>query len=74
MQAILTPTMQPQAVVSLRYPVRPDLEAWVLPEGKVPESTTHFMTVHRMVVTREQLSFYFAGNDSADPDRCYLVQ
>jgi hypothetical protein len=33
-----------------------------------------FMTVHRMVVTREQLSFYFAGNDSADPDRCYLVQ
>ena len=33
-----------------------------------------FMTVHRMVVTREQLSFYFAGNDGADPDRCYLVQ
>ena len=40
--------MQPQAVVSLRYPVRPDLEGWVLPEGKVPESTTHFMTVHRI--------------------------
>lgn len=48
MQATLTPTMQPQPVVSLRYPVQPDLEAWVLPEGKVPESTTHFMTVHRI--------------------------
>jgi Uma2 family endonuclease len=48
MQAILTPTMQPQAVVSLRYPVRPDLEAWVLPEGKVPEATAHQMAVYRI--------------------------
>ena len=48
MHAILAPTMQTLAVVSLRYPVRPDLEAWVLPEGKVPESTTHYMTVYRI--------------------------
>jgi hypothetical protein len=40
--------MQPLAVVSLRYPVRPDLEAWVLPEGKVPESTAHQMAVYRI--------------------------
>ncbi|MBI2255378.1 MAG: hypothetical protein HYU58_12220 [Proteobacteria bacterium] len=33
-----------------------------------------FMTVHRMSVTPEKLAFYFAGNDGADPDRCYLVQ
>ena len=33
-----------------------------------------FMSVYRMVVTRQQLSFYFTGNDSDDPDRCYLVQ
>ena len=48
MQAILTLTMQTQAVVSLRYPVRPDLEAWVLPEGKVPEATAHQMAVYRI--------------------------
>jgi hypothetical protein len=40
--------MQPLAVVSLRYPVRPDLEAWVLPEGKVPEATAHQMAVYRI--------------------------
>ena len=40
--------MQHLAVVSLRYPVRVDLEAWVLPEGKVPQSTTHQMTVYRL--------------------------
>jgi len=40
--------MQTLAVVSLRYPVSPDLEAWVLPEGKVPESTTHHATVYRI--------------------------
>jgi len=48
MQAILAPSMQPQAVVSLRYPVRPDLEAWVLPEGKVPEATAHHQAVYRI--------------------------
>ncbi len=40
--------MQPQAVVSVRYPVRPRLEAWVLPEGKVPEATAHQMAVYRI--------------------------
>ena len=40
--------MQPLAVVSLRYPVRPNLEAWVLPEGKVPEATAHHTAVYRI--------------------------
>jgi hypothetical protein len=40
--------MPPMAVVSLRYPVRPRLEAWVLPEGKVPEATAHQMAVYRI--------------------------
>lgn len=33
-----------------------------------------FVSVHRMVVTQQQISFYFAGNDGDDPDRCYLAQ
>ena len=33
-----------------------------------------FMSVHRMVITREKLAFYFGGNDGDEPDRCYLVQ
>lgn len=32
-----------------------------------------FVSVHRMIVTRTQLSFYFSGNDSGEPDRCYLI-
>lgn len=40
MQAIM-PTMLPPATVSIRYPVRPSLEAWVLPEGTVPEAPIH---------------------------------
>jgi len=48
MPAILGPAMQPLAVVSVRYPVRPKLEAWVLPEGKVPEATAHQMAVYRI--------------------------
>ncbi len=34
------PLMLP-ATVSIRYPVRPSLEAWVLPEGTVPEAPIH---------------------------------
>jgi Uma2 family endonuclease len=33
--------MLTRASVSLRYPVRPKPDAWVLPEGTVPESTAH---------------------------------
>jgi hypothetical protein len=33
--------MVTQPVVSLRYPVVPNPEAWVIPEGPVPESTAH---------------------------------
>ncbi len=40
MQVIL-PVMLPPATVSIRYPVRPSLEAWVLPEGTVPEAPIH---------------------------------
>jgi Putative restriction endonuclease len=40
MHAIL-PVMLPPATVSIRYPVRPSLEAWVLPEGTVPEAPIH---------------------------------
>jgi Putative restriction endonuclease len=47
MQAILA-AMQPSALVSVRYPARPYLEAWVLPEGKVPEATAHQAAVYRI--------------------------
>ncbi len=48
MQAILANVMQPKAAVSIRYavPVRP--EAWVIPEGPVPESTAHDAAVLRI--------------------------
>ena len=40
MQRIL-PVMLPPATVSIRYPVQPSLDAWVLPEGTVPEAPIH---------------------------------
>jgi hypothetical protein len=40
--------MQSLAVVSLRYPVHPNPEAWVIPEGPVPESTAHQLAVYRI--------------------------
>lgn len=33
--------MLPHATVTIRYPVRPSPEAWVLPEGTVPEAPIH---------------------------------
>jgi Uma2 family endonuclease len=48
MQAILPHTMQPLAVVSVRYPVQPNPDAWVIPEGPVPESTAHQAAVYRI--------------------------
>jgi hypothetical protein len=47
MQAILPSTMVSQPVVSLRYRVGRNPEAWVLPEGNVPESTAHEAAVTR---------------------------
>ncbi|HVY32171.1 MAG TPA: Uma2 family endonuclease [Polyangiaceae bacterium] len=41
MQAIVAVNMLAQSSLSLRYPVRPRPEAWVIPEGTVPESTAH---------------------------------
>ena len=47
MQAILSNTMVSQPVVSLRYRVGGSPEAWVLPEGPVPESTAHDAALYR---------------------------
>lgn len=47
MQAILSTMMVSQPIVSLRYRVGRDPDAWVLPEGTVPESTTHDAAVER---------------------------
>jgi hypothetical protein len=33
-----------------------------------------FMEMGRMSVTREELAFYFAGNDGPEPDRCYKIK
>ena len=41
MQAIIAGEMFARASVSIRYPVQPNPEAWVIPEGPVPESTAH---------------------------------
>src|SRR5258706_12713097 len=48
MHAILPVKMLARVNVSLRYPVRPKPEAWVLPEGPVPESTAHDAAVLRI--------------------------
>lgn len=48
MQATLTTAMLARASLSLRYPVRPKPEAWVTPEGTVPESNAHDAAVQRL--------------------------
>lgn len=50
MHAILAGAMSelPAGAVSVRYPVRPYREAWVLPDGPVPESTTHDAAVRHI--------------------------
>jgi Uma2 family endonuclease len=45
---ILPLAMLPHPVVSIRYPVQPSPEAWVIPEGPVPESTAHDTAVLRI--------------------------
>lgn len=47
MHGILEPMLSP-AVVSLRYSVKTSPEAWVIPEGPVPESTAHDAAVLRV--------------------------
>ncbi len=47
MQAIL-PVMLPPATVSIRYPVRPSLDAWILPEGIVPEAPVHDQVAEKL--------------------------
>ena len=48
MQAMLSSTMLPRAAVSIRYAVKTQPEAWVIPEGPVPESTAHDAAVLRI--------------------------
>jgi Uma2 family endonuclease len=48
MHAILEPVMFGPATVSIRYPVPPNPEAWVIPEEPVPESTAHGAAVLRI--------------------------
>jgi hypothetical protein len=48
MQAKLAVMATPHASVSLRYPVRPKPDAWILPEGPVPQSTSHATAVYHL--------------------------
>jgi Uma2 family endonuclease len=41
-------TMQARSSLLVRYAVRPEPEAWVIPEGTVPESTAHDAAVLRI--------------------------
>jgi len=52
MQAIL-PAMLPPATVSIRYPVRPSLDAWIIPEGIVPEAPIHDEVAQRLKLLLE---------------------
>ena len=48
MHDTLVSVIRPEGAVSLRYPVRAKLEAWVLPEGPVPESIPHSSAAQRL--------------------------
>lgn len=41
MHGTLAGVIRSEGAVSVRYPVRPKLDAWVLPEGSVPQSIPH---------------------------------
>lgn len=45
---VTLPIMLPPATVSIRYPVRPSLEAWLLPEETVPEAPVHDEVLDRL--------------------------
>mgnify|MGYP001613505635 CR=1 FL=1 len=40
-------------IIELHYRIRPEVEAWVLPEGKVPESRFHDLALRRLVALFE---------------------
>ena len=48
MTAILYRVMQERAAISIRYAVPVKPEAWVIPEGPVPEATSHDAAVLRI--------------------------
>lgn len=33
-----------------------------------------YKDVHRQVITRDRMAFFFAGNDGSEPDRCYIIK
>jgi Uma2 family endonuclease len=45
---------EPASAISIRYTVQPSREAWELPEGPVPESTTHDRAVDHIKHTLEE--------------------
>jgi hypothetical protein len=53
MHAIIAPLMATHASVSVRYPVRPEPLAWVLPEGTVPEAPVHHHAAHQLTLVLE---------------------
>lgn len=48
MHAIIGTEMFGRASVSIRYPVTPNPDAWVIPEEPVPQSTAHGVAVRRV--------------------------
>ena len=61
MQAILARPMTTDATVSVRYPVRAEPTAWVLPEGTVPEAPVHHFAAHHLTLLLEA---WARGRDS----------
>jgi hypothetical protein len=66
MQAIL-PAMVTLPIISLRYRVGADPEAWVIPEGPVPESTPHQAAVYRIY------NLLLAWADRVAPERSVRI-
>jgi hypothetical protein len=54
--------MLPPATVSIRYPVRPSLDAWVLPEEPVPEAPIH----DELLESLKLLLRFWAANSGAN--------
>jgi hypothetical protein len=48
LESVVSAIKPPVVGVAVRYPVRPRLDAWVLPEGTVPESIPHDAAAHRL--------------------------
>jgi Uma2 family endonuclease len=62
MHAKLGRTMQARSSLLVRYAVRPEPEAWVIPEGTVPESTAHDAAVLRIYLLLSEWAKGQPGN------------